>query len=157
MKVLLPLIACLFSAPIFAASITVSWDGSDKEPIVFEFDEISALPQVTYKTTLPWIEGKGEFTGVTLQALLGSRNIEMTEEITVRALNDYSVEVSKADIEAYKPIIAYLQNGERMRVRDKGPFWLIFSLSDHPKLNNNVYHSQMVWQLDRIQMIPNEK
>ncbi len=69
----------------------------------------------------------------------------------LRALNDYAADIDLSDIEKYQPIVAYWQDGKPMRVRDKGPFWLIYPQSSFPKeLNIERYHSQMVWQLKQI-------
>ncbi|MFQ1877342.1 hypothetical protein ACK36J_07910 [Aeromonas veronii] len=38
-----------------------------------------------------------------------------------------------------------------MTLRNKGPLWIIYPLSDHPELNKELYHSRMVWQLTAIE------
>ncbi len=48
------------------------------------------------------------------------------------------------------PIIAYLQNGNPMSVRDKGPLWVIYPYDDNPDYQSEVTYSRSIWQLDRI-------
>ena len=38
-----------------------------------------------------------------------------------------------------------------MTLRNKGPLWVIYPLTDHPELNKELYHSRMVWQLTALE------
>ncbi|MGF1752140.1 oxidoreductase [Vibrio makurazakiensis] len=154
---LLSLMLCLFSVSSYSASITVSWLDQPTTPVVFEQAEIAKLPTIAYKTHLPWFDDEATFTGISLQTLLKSQNITVPEFMIVRALNDYAITITKQDIEKYQPIIAYLKDGKPMKVREKGPYWLIYSLSDYPEIDNALYHSQMVWQISDIELIADEK
>ncbi|MCF8777436.1 oxidoreductase [Vibrio sp. IRLE0018] len=104
-----------------------------------------------YVTELPWVNEPTEFTGVKLSTILTKYYGFIPPQVTIRALNDYAADVKKEDIEKYQPIIAYWQNGKPMKIRDKGPFWLIYPQSSFPKeLNFEYYHAQMVWQINQI-------
>ncbi|GAL28475.1 hypothetical protein JCM19239_1551 [Vibrio variabilis] len=37
-----------------------------------------------------------------------------------------------------------------MSIRDKGPYWVIFPLSQYPEIDNTDYHSMMIWQLKEV-------
>ncbi|VFB10773.1 oxidoreductase molybdopterin binding subunit [Aeromonas salmonicida] len=38
-----------------------------------------------------------------------------------------------------------------LTLRNKGPLWIIYPLSEYPELNKEVYHSRMVWQLTALE------
>ncbi len=39
-----------------------------------------------------------------------------------------------------------------MRVRDKGPFWLVYDLTTHPEIDEPMHYTLMVWQIKEIQI-----
>jgi hypothetical protein len=112
--------------------------------------DFSEFPQTEIATELPWIEGVTSFTGVQVADIFNHMKTPIPESITLVALNDYQIEVAVEDIKNYQPIIANRKNGQIMPVRDKGPFWLIFPLTDYPEINNTDYHAKMIWQLKEI-------
>ena len=71
-------------------------------------------------------------------------------KLALTSLNDYSVDVPAEDAEKYDVIVAYKQNGEYMRVRDKGPFWLVYPLDQYPELQNEQTATKMIWQMKAI-------
>jgi hypothetical protein len=62
------------------------------------------------------------------------------------------VEVPAADAEIADVIVAYRMNGEYMRVRDKGPMWLIYPLTSQPELDTEATHAKMIWQLKSLEL-----
>ncbi|EEX64516.1 hypothetical protein VCJ_003050 [Vibrio metoecus] len=75
---------------------------------------------------------------------------DQVSSVTFIALNDYAANISIADIEQYEPIVAYYLDGTEMKIRNKGPFWLVYNLDKNPKLNNPIYYTHMVWQISHI-------
>jgi hypothetical protein len=73
--------------------------------------------------------------------------------LTLRALNDYAVEIPVTDAESFSVLVAYAQNGERMAVRDRGPLWIIYPLDSRRELQNPVIHARMIWQLKSIAVV----
>ncbi|QSA20017.1 oxidoreductase, partial [Vibrio furnissii] len=57
------------------------------------------------------------------------------------------------DIEKYNPLFAVKKNDDVMSVRDKGPIWVIYPLTEFNELNNEVLHSRMVWQVSQIETL----
>lgn len=160
MKVLLIILIGLLSVNAIAGSMTISWvipDSSQQASLEVNAESLSMLPQTSYQTFLPWIDGQSTFTGVTLPDLFNAYDLLLPDVITIKALNNYSSKIRKEDIKTYKPIIAYLRDGKVMKVRDKGPYWLIYSLSDYPEIDNSNYYPQMVWQIDSIELDLNEQ
>lgn len=58
--------------------------------------------------------------------------------------------IPSEDIDKYNPILAIRKDDKLMSVRDKGPVWVIYPLSDFKEEKNEVLHSRMVWQVDKI-------
>ena len=46
--------------------------------------------------------------------------------------------------------MAFLNNGEPMSIRDKGPLWIIYPFDDNPDYQTEVIYSRSIWQLDQI-------
>ncbi|GMQ48943.1 hypothetical protein [Vibrio sp. 10N] len=112
--------------------------------------DLLELPQTEIATELPWIDGVSRFSGVQLTDIFNHIKTPIPKTMTFVALNNYQVEVEIQDIEKYQPIIANRKNGEMMSVRDKGPFWVIFPLSEYPEIDNTDYHAKMIWQLKEV-------
>ncbi|WP_146153883.1 oxidoreductase [Photobacterium sanctipauli] len=111
--------------------------------------EIEQLPQHKLSTHLPWFEGQARFEGVRLSVLLTTFSLE-PERISFTALNDYQVDVSQEYIEKYQPLVAIKKNGNYLKVRDYGPYWLVASIDDYPELSETKQLAKMVWQIELI-------
>ncbi len=116
---------------------------------VFDFAMLEALDPETIETTTFWTEGKQSFTGVRLHDLMKIVGAEGTSLKAV-AINDYEVEIPDADWIEEGPIIAFLNNGTPMSVREKGPLWVIYPYDQNPEFRNSATLSRSVWQLDRL-------
>mgnify|MGYP002138113442 CR=1 FL=1 len=49
-----------------------------------------------------------------------------------------------------KVIIADRRNGALMPIRDKGPLWIIYPLSNQSELDGESTYSKMIWQLKQL-------
>jgi hypothetical protein len=45
-------------------------------------------------------------------------------------------------------------DGQLLKVRDKGPLWIVYPRDEYSALRNNIHDSRWVWQLNRLQIIP---
>ncbi|YCO01203.1 putative pterin-binding protein [Vibrio sp. VNB-15] len=142
-------LALLLFAPTLFAN-TIQFSSPEKSNVVVALKDLESLPQTTYITELPWLASPAEFDGVKLSTLLHHAFGEVPEHVEVRALNDYYADISRDDILRYQPIVAYKQNHQYIKVRNKGPYWLIYSMDEYPEIDVAQYHSQMVWQINRI-------
>lgn len=116
---------------------------------VFDLDMLKAMGEVTFQTSTPWTEGVQSFTGVPLDALLQS--VGVTEgTLTATAINDYAAEIPVSDAVAGGPILAYLQNGNPMSVREKGPLWVVYPYDAKDDYQAEVIYSRSIWQLSSI-------
>lgn len=117
----------------------------------FDAAMLEALPSRGITTSTPWTDGVTHFEGPLASAVLevvGAHG----RQLVITALNDYSVTVPVSDLEQYQVILAMRQGGERLRIRDKGPLFLIYPFDDYPRLNNEMIHTRSIWQIRRIRV-----
>lgn len=149
MKMIGALLPLLISLQAFGAQLVLRV--GEEPPVTMMHDEIVAqFEPSSFTTSLPWYPDKKEFTGFKVSDLLNQLEIDDAFSVSFIALNDYAASSTIADINKYEPIIAYQVDGKNMRVRDKGPYWLLFNVDKYPETNTAVFHSQMVWQIDEI-------
>ncbi len=153
---LFPLVLSLTSAdaddllpPTGKILLTVTGNiGNTTDGTQAQFDRagLEALGMQTLDTNIACVEGVQHFEGILFSSLLNAvaanGNI-----IKATALDDYSVEIPMSDIESYHVILAMKWNGKTMRVRDKGPIWVIYPIDQHPELSSEVYGGRSIWQL----------
>lgn len=132
--------------------LTISGKSSsgDNLSISLERSQLEQLPQSSFSTELPWLEQSATFQGVRLLTLLEHYNVAASK-LKLLALNDYSVEISHEYIEQYNPLVAIMQDGHYLKVRDYGPYWVVISLNEHPEAAETKHLANMVWQLTAIQ------
>lgn len=102
-------------------------------------------------TATAWTEGKPVFEGVLMRDLLNQVGAS-GDKVTVVALNDYKVDIPIADFKNFPVILAYRMDGKPLRVRDKGPLWIVYPADDFPELNNKQTQNKWVWQVKEIQI-----
>lgn len=116
---------------------------------LFDMPMLEALPRRTVKTENPWEEGVSVYEGVLLRDLLDYVNANGSI-LKIAALNDYSADLTVADVQSIDVILAYKRNGAYMPVREKGPLFVIFPFSDDPSLATEQRYGQSVWQVSAI-------
>ncbi|TMV61448.1 oxidoreductase, partial [Thioclava sp. BHET1] len=117
----------------------------------FDLAMLEALPKVSFKTTTIWTEGEQSFTGVALRDVLDRLGAK-GKTLKATATNDYAVKIPVSDAVSGGPIIAYLNNGKPMSLRDKGPLWIVYPYDAKPAYQTEVIYSRSIWQLDRLEV-----
>lgn len=117
----------------------------------FDLAMLEALGASRIRTSTAWTTGPQNFEGVSLKTLL-ERVGAFGSSVEAIALNDYKVEIPVSDFARWPVILAYRMNGELMRVRDKGPLWIIYPQDDFPALNNKESQSKWAWQVKEIRV-----
>lgn len=114
----------------------------------FDLHMLHALDWQEIETFTAFTQGPQRFAGPTLASILeavGARG----RTIRAYAINDYSVEIPIADAVTHDVLVAVEHNGQRMRIRDHGPLWIIYPEPVQP-LNEGPKATKMVWQLSRL-------
>lgn len=112
----------------------------------FDMEMLAALPQHQLVTRTPWHAGVQSFTGPLLREVLAQAGASGQKLIAV-ALNDYRCEIPADDATRFPVIVARLNNGEPMRVRDKGPLFIVYPYDSDAQLRSDRYYSRSAWQL----------
>lgn len=95
-------------------------------------------------------EGPQRFAGPTLASLLEALGVE-DGILHASAINDYTVEIPVGHAELHNVILAMDMNGRAMRVRTKGPIWVVYPMSARQAADKS-FNTEMIWQLDRIRV-----
>lgn len=123
------------------------------ETWVFDREMLEALPQGKIVTETPWYDDLSEFEGPLASAILEAVGADFTESLRVIALNDYSAVVPASDFLEHGVIFAMKRNGSTLRVRDKGPLFLVYPFDSNPDLNAEIYYNRSVWQIKAIEIL----
>ncbi len=126
-------------------TVTNASDGT----ATFDRAMIEALGVTEIVTETPWTDGPIRFEGARVSDLLTAVGAQGTSVHAI-AINDYGVDIPISDFQNYDVIIAYRANGKTMRIRDKGPLWVIYPWDDMPKLRDEVHHGRSIWQLKHL-------
>ena len=87
--------------------------------------------------------------GLEIRPLLKSLDLQ-GNNLYVEALDGYALDVPRADIEKYKVLLAVEVDGKRLTVREKGPAWVVYPVSDHKELDAPIFEARSVWQIKSI-------
>jgi hypothetical protein len=96
----------------------------------FDLESLERLGLVRLTTWTPWTEGEIEFEGVWARRLMQAVRAK-GREVDALALNDYEQTIPLEDFDKYDVLLATRVNGRLMRVRDKGPIWIVYPWSEH--------------------------
>ena len=106
---------------------------------------------VDIETWTPYTQGSAVWRGVTLRALLdhvGARG----EMLKASALDFYTIDIPVSDADEHGAFIALYKDGKVLRVRDKGPAWILYPFMDDPSLNNEIIVDRCIWQLATLRV-----
>ncbi len=117
----------------------------------FDLAMLDALPQHSFVTRTPWFEGAHKFSGPLLREVLAAAGAKGSSLRAV-ALNDYKVEIPIEDARLFPLIMATRLDNQPMRVRDKGPLFIVYPFDDSADLRSERYYSRSAWQLRRLEV-----
>ena len=137
--------------PLLTVTGEISVTNQD-EAAVFDRAMLESMETVTFTTSTIWTEGPQTFTGVPLSELMEAVGATGSS-MKATAINDYAVDIPREDWVQDGPILAYLNDGEEMPVRDKGPLWVVYPYDLNASYQSEVFYSRSIWQLDRIVVV----
>ncbi|MDP5291039.1 hypothetical protein Q9290_01840 [Oceanimonas sp. CHS3-5] len=120
--------------------------GSDAR---FDLAMLEQLPQQEFTTDTPWTDGEHHFRGVALSGLLEHVGAE-GKTVRLVALNDYHHDIDMQLVKRTPFLLVTHLDGQTMKIRDKGPIWLMLPLSDNNRYNTKRFHEMLVWQLKSL-------
>ena len=153
--VCLALALALFASPSNAgaeeALLTLSnANAGNAAPVKWTRDDLAALPQKQVQTATEWTDGRPVFEGPLARDVIAGARGHGEKFVKAIAVNDYSVEIPLSDFEQYDVILALSMNGQELSLRDKGPIWIVYPRDQHEELQDPVFNSRWIWQLDRL-------
>lgn len=117
----------------------------------YDLPRLDALPQVSFRTTTIWTEGRILFSGPSLKRLLADAGVSKGT-IRLSALNDYVIDMTVEELDDSWPIIATRMDGMTFGVRENGPLWLIYPFDQNAQFTNDQIYAKSVWQLLSIRV-----
>jgi len=118
------------------------------ERAIFDREMLTNLDWVEVDCYTSFTQGLQRFAGPTLMSLLetvGANGVMLH----ATAINDYSVEIPLSHAKLHGVILAMEHNGTPMRVRDKGPIWVVYPLKER-EAQSKKFDTEMIWQLARL-------
>lgn len=117
---------------------------------LFDRGMLEGLGMHTMKTSSnPFEPGKHEFKGVLLRDILNAVGAS-GDTIIAGALDGYKIKIPKSDAYDYDVLVAMIWNGKVMRVRNRGPLWVLYPIDQHKELNSAEYSGRSIWQLNNL-------
>lgn len=142
------------SKPVGKVLLTVSGNienTNEDGKAVFDITSLENLGAISFQTSSPWYNGRTTFTGISLQKLMDYVGAKGSV-VKVTALNDYTTVIPLSDFKKYNVILALKINGEYMRIRDKGPLFIVYPYDSIPELNNQIFYSRSAWQVSSMKI-----
>ena len=115
----------------------------------FDRAMLQDMKHVTLQTATPWTNGAPVFRGVLVRDVLDRVGAEGSIARVI-AMNDYRYDIPISDFYDYPVLLAFEMDGKPLRLRDKGPLWIIFPIDQFQELRGRRTERKMVWQLQEI-------
>lgn len=115
----------------------------------FDLEMLHALGTRAMSMTTSWTDGTQEFSGVLMRDLMAAVGAA-GKTVEAIALNDYTYGINIEDFSLYPVILATKLNGRIIKVRDKGPLWIIYPLDEFTEIQQGSIERRMVWQLRQL-------
>lgn len=112
----------------------------------FDLEMLEGLGRMTLRTSTPWTDGTQVFKGVLMRDVLAAVGAA-GDTVRAVALNDYAYAIEASDFTDFPVLIATHMNDVKLRVRDKGPLWIVYPRDDYEELRTKDVDYKMVWQL----------
>lgn len=113
---------------------------------------LEALDWREIETHTSFTDGVQRFAGPTLASVMAAVGAEGGSMIA-HALNEYHVEIDLAEAANHDVILALDHDGEPMRVRSRGPIWIVYPQdADEARLQR--FDREMIWQLAKLEFKP---
>lgn len=127
-------------------NIANTTDGSAAQ---FDRAQLEALGLRELSTSNPFVEGLQHYEGILFSDLLDLVGAEGST-VVATALDGYSIDIPIEDVRAFPIIVAIKWNGKIMRVRNKGPLWIVYPVDQYEDLQSETYSARSIWQLSHL-------
>lgn len=116
----------------------------------FDLAGLEALGRADLVTRTAWTgNAPRRFAGIPLARLLDHVGAQ-GQVLRAVALNDYAITAPVAELRQHGAFLATREEDEPLRIRDRGPVWMIFPWSQRPELDVALVRERSIWQLRAI-------
>ena len=154
--------AALFAAGAACAGTPLSLDvngairvTNDASHTAYRFTDaqLRKLPVHAITTSTAWTP-RSTFEGARLSDVLKIVGA-YGSEIEIHTLDDYTCVVPVSDADRYGVVLAYRMNGQRLKISDFGPLFLIYPRDAHPlELAGAAGDAKFAWQIVSLTIKP---
>jgi hypothetical protein len=111
--------------------------------------QLLALPVHSITTATTWTP-RSTFTGPLLADILKTVGASGSA-VEIHTLDDYTYTIPVSDCDRYGVVVAYSMNGQRLKISDFGPLFLIYPRDAFPdELMGASGDSKFVWQIKAL-------
>lgn len=129
--------------------LTLTMNG---ESTTLSLADLASLPRHGATMETIW-NMNGVWEGVPLSSLLDSRGIDPTAAIRLQAIDDYEITLSRPQIDAREPLLAFALNGVPMAADAMGPLMLVWPGQAEAALAGTEPLTNWIWSIDRIEVL----
>jgi hypothetical protein len=116
----------------------------------FDLPALEGLGRTDLVTRTIWTGASPQhFAGIALETLL-ARVGAQGGGLRAVALNDYAITAPVTELVQHGAFLATRQEDQPLRIRDRGPVWMIFPWSQRPELDVPLVRERAIWQLRTI-------
>jgi hypothetical protein len=133
-------------------SVTNGRTGAENRTVQFSMRQLLAFEQHEVLTANDFVEGKKLFSGPLARDIVKRADMGPATMVLMTAANDYTVQVPLTEFYDYDVILALSMEGRKFTLRDKGPIWLIYPMSDFAELRDPFYNHHLIWQLVKMEL-----
>jgi hypothetical protein len=117
----------------------------------FDRAMLESLGLAELATSTPWTDGTPVFRGVPMARLLDAVGATGATVHAV-ALNSYAIDVEVEELRRYPVLLAMEQDGKPLRIRDRGPLWIVYPRDQHAELRGAAHDFKWIWQLKSLEV-----
>lgn len=117
----------------------------------YKDSDLKKFKWVAFKTSSPWFPQAKTFNGPLLKDILNDVGIKQTDNLTVTALDKYQVNIPAGDAWKENVILTREIDGQKLKVKDKGPAWIVYNFDAKTSLKQDTYYSRCPWQIATIE------
>ena len=117
----------------------------------FDRDMLQALGEGSITTSHSWADRPTTFTGVPVAKVLDAVGAQGTK-IRAVAINNYAVDLDVAELRRYPVLLAMKADGVELRLRDRGPLWIVYPRDSYRELSDESHNFKWIWQLRSLEL-----
>lgn len=148
------LLSTLAAFPALGEELLFTVSGKNSSGAAIELTITDAmLSQIGVTQISTKVVSQGDFVrtvrGAKVEDVLNASGL-VGDTVHVVALDGYAVDLPRGDFAKYPALFATEIDGKKLSVRDKGPAWIIYPVSDFKELDDPVFEARSVWQLKTV-------